>query len=109
MNNKITGYWITAEGVIYECTWKQDHDFVAPMVGDYLQSEALAAGWIRITFLEGFAIDLPSCMTPNLKRVFMGLVKDLMFEHSDPWVSLANDRFGSTMNRLALVKAVSLI
>ena len=107
---RVTGYYITHMGGVLEMTFDDDHDAFNARMGTST-SRLLMDGWVRITKLEGYAIDLPPFMSARTRRALSMVMKQI--EEADdmgaPYVKVHGHEFGSEMPRLAVMSAVSRI
>jgi len=103
---RVTGYLITASGNVHETTFEQDHQWLFDRMGT-TQSREIANGAVRITNLEGFAIDLPPFMTQRARRALARIVKDAEWKWGSPYVMRWGAGRGEFMTRAELAVAVS--
>ncbi|MCS4089193.1 hypothetical protein [Rhizobium sp. BK176] len=73
---RVTGYYITHVGHVIEMTFDEGHLEFDQRTG-HTTSGRLYQGWVRITNLEGFAIDLPPAMSLKTRRSLAKIVKDI--------------------------------
>ncbi|MNU37789.1 hypothetical protein D3C71_264470 [compost metagenome] len=105
---RVTGYYITSKGTPLEMTFDDDHDAFNRRAGTST-SELLWRGWIRITLLEGYAIDLPQFMSTKARRTLGRVLKTIEAESEmgDPYVRMQGEDFGSEMPRPSIMSLVS--
>lgn len=105
---RVTGYYITHVGGVLEMTFDDDHDAFNRRMGTST-SRLLLDGWVRITKMEGYAIDLPTFMSAKTRRALARVMKDIETgdDLGDPYVRTHGHDFGSEMTRLSLMSAVS--
>ncbi len=105
---RVTGYYITSKGTPIEMTFEDDHDSFNRRAGTST-SELLWRGWIRITKLEGYAIDLPRFMTTKARRALGRVMKTIEAEDEmgDPYVKMQGEDFGAEMPRSSVMSLVS--
>jgi hypothetical protein len=105
---RVTGYYITHQGSAIEMTFDQGHREFNERTRTSTSSR-LARGWVRITNLEGFAIDLPSAMTGKTRRTLARLLKEIA--EADQWgtayVFAGSGHPGGEMTRLEIMTLVS--
>ncbi|NTF17691.1 hypothetical protein G6L37_04710 [Agrobacterium rubi] len=104
----MTGYYITHVGGVIEMTFDDDHDAFNRRIGT-TTSRLLMDGWVRITKLEGYALDLPPFMTAKTRRALSKVLKQIedTDEMGDPYVKLHGNQFGNEMPRQSVMSAVS--
>jgi hypothetical protein len=105
---RVTGYYISHLGGIIEMTFDDDHDAFNRRAAT-TTSRLLMEGWVRITKLEGYAIDLPRFMTAKTRRSLGRVMKIIEAEDEmrDPYVKMQGDDFGSEMPRPSVMSLVS--
>lgn len=70
---RITGYYVNDRGGVISMTFDQGHAEYNDMMGT-TTGGLLHRGWVRITNLEGYAIDLPPLMTARTRRALSELL-----------------------------------
>jgi hypothetical protein len=70
---RITGYYVNDRGGVISMTFDKGHAEYNEMVGA-TTGGLLHRGWVRITNLEGYAIDLPPFMTSRTRRALSDLL-----------------------------------
>lgn len=105
---RVTGYYITHIGGVIEMTFDDDHDAFNARMGT-TTSRLLMDGWVRITKLEGYAIDLPTFMSAKTRRALSRVMKQIEAadDMGDPYVKVQGHEFGNEMPRQAVMSAVS--
>jgi hypothetical protein len=105
---RVTGYYISHLGGILEMTFDNDHNDFNRRAGT-TTSRMLMDGWVRITKLEGYAIDIPRFMTAKTRRALASVLKIIEDEGDmgDPYVKMSGDTFGSEMPRQSVMSLVS--
>ena len=107
---RVTGYYLTHKGHVIEMTFSEGHLEFNERTRTST-SGRLAQGWVRITNLEGFAIDLPGHMANKTKRVLSRVLKEI--EDGQRWgtayVLQSGDEFGREMTRAEIMSAVSAL
>lgn len=108
LGQRVTGYHITASGHVFETTFDQDHEVLYRRMRTS-RSEQVSGGAVRITNLEGFAVDLPPFMSARAKRALSRVLKKADWSWGDPYVMRWGENRGEEMTRSALATAVSLL
>jgi hypothetical protein len=104
---RVTGYYITVKGTPLEMTYDENHDVFNRRAGTST-SELLHRGWIRITKLEGYAIDLPKFVTSKTRRALARVMKIIEADDmGDPYVKMHGENFGNEMPRAGVMSLVS--
>lgn len=104
---RVTGYYITSQGTPLEMTFDDDHDAFNRRAGTST-SELLRRGWIRITKLEGYAIDLPEHMTTKARRTLVRVMKIIDAEGmGNPYVMRLGADRGTEMPLAMVMSFVS--
>jgi hypothetical protein len=105
---RVTGYYISHLGGILEMTFDNDHDAFNRRA-ETTTSRLLMDGWVRITKLEGYAMDLPRFMTTKTRRALGSILKTIEDEGDmgDPYVKMSGDNFGAEMPRQTVMSLVS--
>jgi hypothetical protein len=103
---KVTGYYINPKGRIFEMTFDDDHDRFC-VAHSTTNGQLLHSGWVRITNLEGFAIDVPTWMTNETRRALRDVVKPLIETWSFPYVMPVGENRGEDMTLPQLMTLVS--
>ena len=102
----VTGYLILPSGSVLETTFDRDHQHLYRTMRTNL-SLLLSRGAARITNLEGFAVDLPSFMSPRVKRALLRTLKNADLSWGLPYVMAAGAGRGREMSIYELMKEVS--
>jgi hypothetical protein len=105
---RVTGYYITHVGGVLEMTFDDDHDAFNRRMGT-TTSRLLSEGWVRITKLEGYAIDLPGFMTSRSRRALLRVMKQIEAEDAmgDPYVMIHGETRGDEMPMRTVMSLVS--
>jgi hypothetical protein len=105
---RVTGYYITHGGAVLEMTFDDDHDSFNKRMST-TTSRLLADGWVRITKLEGYAIDLPAFMTSKTRRALSRTLKVIEAEEDlgEPYVKMSGETYGEFIPRIAFMSLVS--
>lgn len=113
---RVTGYLIDEHGTAFETTFDDDHrELYARMRTSW--SELRARGCVRITNLEGYAIELPPFMTARTRKALSGTLKVIGEDAATvvggrrpwgpPYVLKAGEWRGAEMTHAELMSAVS--
>lgn len=102
----VTGYVVTAEGFVIETTFDHDHEWLFRRMGTN-RSRLVSDGGVRITNLEGFAIDLPPFMSRRARRALARVLKAADWSWGDPYVLPWGADRGREMSRGELAAFVS--
>lgn len=104
---RVTGYYITPKGAALEMTFDEDHSEFNRRMGTST-SALLSKGWIRITKLEGYAIDVPQFLTTQSRRALGRVMKIIEADGmGDPYVMMHGENRGNEMPRRAVMYLVS--
>lgn len=106
----VTGYYVNDRGIVVDMTFDRGHaEYNALM--DTTTSALLARGWVRITNLEGYAIDLPCFMTARTRRALSDLMKRIDNEArwGLPYVMASGAQHGREMTYLEAMAIVSAL
>lgn len=95
---RVTGYLILPNGNVFETTWNEDHQYLYEVLNTS-RSSILYGGGVRITNLEGYAIELPSFMTDRVRRALVRTLKQADERWGLPYVLPAGACAGRTMSR----------
>lgn len=105
---KVTGYYITPSGHRFEMTFHDGHQEFNYRIRT-TTSALLSRGWVRITNLEGFAVDLPPHMSKPTRRALKKTLEDLDNERrwGNPYVLASGADHGEEMDWRAVMSLVS--
>lgn len=73
---RVTGYYIDDRGGVVPMTFDRGHAEYNDMIGA-TTSSLLSGGWVRITNMEGYCVDLPPFMTAKTRRALSTVLRDI--------------------------------
>lgn len=82
VTKRVTGYYINARGSVIPMTHDRGHAEYNEMIGA-TTGRLLHSGWVRITNLEGYCVDLPPFMTSATRRALSETLR--LIEHERGW------------------------
>jgi len=106
LGQEVTGYFINEKGYVFETTFRNGHaELFAAMKSSWPAQRA--KGCVRITCLEGYAIDLPPFMTDATRRALSKTLKEIGERWGLAYVVEAGEIFGGMRTRSRIMSIVS--
>lgn len=105
---RVTGYYLTPRGGVIEMTFERGHsEFNSAK--NTSTSALLTDGWVRITKLEGYAIDIPPFMSAKTRRALASVIKEIEIADNlgDPYVMFHGSDRGEFIPRMSLMAMVA--
>lgn len=97
IDENTSGFFILHDGRVITTTWDYDHAETADRLYGCSVLELVDAGSVRITFLEGFTIQLPPFMSDLTRRSLKAVVDQVQDEYGLPYVVHFDDTRGAEM------------